>query len=272
MNGKALARARSMVARARYALQVARPRRYLFVFSHMRSYSSLLCHILNSNPEVAGYIEFHHAYRTPMDLVDLAIRVAHMNDDRLTGRYVLDKLLHNPAEVAPEILRRNDLYAIFSIREPEQTIKSTVAMVRRKKKPDWKKDPTQVAAYYVKRLERLVEMAEHKPARSLYFEADLLIAEPEKVLKALDRFLELKEPLTPRYETFEYTGKPRFGDPGKFISSGRIVHERTDYGDITIPEEDLLLAKEAFERTREVLSRSCAISLDRGGGSASTES
>ena len=252
---------RGWLARGRFALTLARPRRYLFILSHMRSYSSLLCHILHTNPDVAGYVELHQPYRTGLDLWNLQIKVAHINQNRLEGRYVLDKLLHNHADVSDEVLRRDDLYTVFSIREPEQTIKSTIAMVQRKKQPekDWKSNPTKVANYYVRRLERLTEMAAKKPERSLFMDADRLIDQSEDVLAAMTTFLGLKEPLRSEYEVFDYTGKPKFGDPGKFITSGSIVKERAEYADIEIPEEDLLKAKQAYQDARTSLAASCQI-------------
>jgi hypothetical protein len=35
--------------------------RYIFVGSHMRSFSSLLCHVLGSHREIDGYAETHDA-------------------------------------------------------------------------------------------------------------------------------------------------------------------------------------------------------------------
>lgn len=252
---------RGWLERIRFSLVMARPRQYVFVLSHMRSYSSLLCHILNSNPEIAGYVELHQSYRSYLDLVDLRFKVATLNSNRLRGRYVLDKILHSNSDLSREILDRDDVFAIFSIREPEQTVKSTMAMVKRKKRrdvTDWRSDP---ASYYVRRLDRLAEIAAQKPSRSIFFDADLLIDRPETVLAGLTSFLELKQPLRGEYDVFDLTGRPRFGDPGKFISSGHIVHERRDYSDIEVPEEDLLRAKEAYERTRESLRERCAVSL-----------
>jgi hypothetical protein len=229
----------------------------------MRSYSSLLCHILASNPAISGYIEQHQEYQTHLDLLELRIKVAHTTGNKLVGTYVLDKLLHNKADISPEILKRDDVFCLFLVREPEQTIKSTLAMVGRKKpqmgeEGNWKSDP---ASYYVRRLERLIEVAADKPQRSAFLDADRLVEATEPVLSGLTRFLELEQPLSASYETFEFTGKPRLGDPGKFISAGQIVRERKDYSDIDVPEEDILRAKEAFEMTRTMLGEHCQITL-----------
>jgi hypothetical protein len=55
----------------------ARPfaRRHLFLLGHMRSYSSVLSHILGSHPQIDGYCETHIKYRTRLDLWRLHHRV-----------------------------------------------------------------------------------------------------------------------------------------------------------------------------------------------------
>ena len=68
-----------------------RSRRYLFVLSHMRSFSSLLCHILGSHPEIAGYAEAHQAYAGRADLLQLTRKVESTLEGAVAGRYVLDK-------------------------------------------------------------------------------------------------------------------------------------------------------------------------------------
>jgi len=247
---------RGWVKRLRLGMALARPRRYVFLLSHMRSYSSLLAHIMNSNREISGYVEVHQSYQSQFDLLDLQFKVADMTGGKLRGAYVLDKILHNHRQVSPEILTRDDVYAIFFIRDPEQTIKSMIAMFKGKPQAWMPEGP---ATYYVRRLEHLAMMATKKPNKSLFFEADLIVEDTSSVLASVDRFLSLKHPLQSEYDLFDLTGRPRFGDPGRFISSGHIVHERRDYSQIELPEEDLLRAKEAFERCREILTERCEI-------------
>jgi len=230
----------------------------------MRSYSSLLCHILNSNPELAGYVERHRAYVTKRDLMDLRIAAARSTGKPLSVRYAVDKVLHNKAAVHPKILQREDVFALFSLRAPEQTIRSTIAMVRRRGGPkkNWKHNPTKVTDYYVGRLEQLVEMAVLKSSRSFYYDAERLVTDSEGTLAALTGFLGLDVPLHERYETFDLTGEPGFGDPSAFISAGTIVRERIDHQAIEVPSNDLARAREAFERTRDILLDQCDIALD----------
>lgn len=234
-----------------------RGRRYLFILSHMRSYSSLLSHILGSHPDVKGYVETHRSYSTDADLHSLEASVADDPQVPWDGRYVLDKILHGHAEVDEAILGRDDVDAIFLVREPEHAVRSIVAMGFERKNLDWKSDPRKAAEYYRRRLGQLVDMAADKPHRSVFLEADRLIDDTEVVLARLTRFLGLASPLRSKYDTFELTGKRRYGDPGKYIKTGVVVAEREDYGDIEVPEPVMRKALAAFAEAREMLSSRC---------------
>lgn len=249
------------LARARFAYELTAPRRYLFVLSHMRSYSSLLCHLLNSHDDINGYVEMHRSYRGDLDLVELALRVRSSTGERLTGRYLVDKLLHNHADLGADILNRRDVHVVFSIREPEQAVRSIIAMGLRREKLDWKSDPTKVVNHYVRRLDRLAELAAGKRKRSLFFEADHLVEATDAVLPALTSFLDLRRPLTAQYRTAGLTGARSYGDPSTYITSGTIVRERDDYGGIEIPDELMERARAAFAQTRERLAQRCEVTV-----------
>ena len=132
---------RQSAAAARIAMNVARPRQALFLLSHMRSYSSLLCHILNSNPEVDGYGELGIPYRTPLDLINMRYQIRLTTGNRLQGRYALDKVLHPTVELADAILTSPSATVMVGVREPDASVRSIRAMGMAKAKPDWKADP-----------------------------------------------------------------------------------------------------------------------------------
>ena len=245
------------------AYELAAPRRYLFVVSHMRSYSTLLCHILNTSAEIDGYVEMHHAYRGERDLLELYMRVQHTVDRNrpTSGRYVVDKLLHNNAELADAILRRDDVFTIFSVREPERTVRSIVAMGQRRNTKNWKRNPAKVVGHYVARLETLNQTAARAPQRSLFVEADELLHQTEPVLAAITRLLELRQPLTPEYEISALTGGRRLGDASRFITTGTIVKDRDDYGHIEVPERLMRQAWDAYHRSRELLTARCSVAI-----------
>lgn len=251
------------LGRMRLAFELAAPRRYLFMMSHMRSYSSLLCHILNSNPEVAGYVEMHESYSTSLDLFKLTMRVRELTGEQLrSGQYVLDKLLFN-YDISEQMLERDDIVMLFTIREPEKAIRSIIAMGRKRRTPDWKSKPPRVVDYYTRRLERLTEVAAARSHGTLFFEADQLIDDTVPLLRAFDGFLGLRQPLRPEYDTFEYSGTPKYGDPSKFITEGRIVRDRRSYDKLDVPTDLMDQAWEAFDSARKVLADTCQVDASR---------
>jgi len=94
---------------------------FLFVVSHMRSFSSLLCHILGSHPEISGYAEMHLSYLGRPDLDRLARKVREMTDNAPLRRYVLDKLLHNYRQLMPRVFERPDVKIVFLLRNAEDS-------------------------------------------------------------------------------------------------------------------------------------------------------
>lgn len=240
---------------------MVKKRRYMFLLSHMRSYSSLLGHLLGSHPQIAGYTETHHSYQSELDLVELALKIYHTNGRRLDGDVLFDKVLHGKYEFADSILQRKDVDLLFVLREPLATVRSTVAMSRRRKNPDWKGDPEKVASYYERRVQQLVDLAGRPHHSSAFLVADDLMTRTDEVLGNLGRFLDLATPLRATYETFEFTGKPTYGDPGKHISSGAIVTVRDKHDDIEVDSATERSIKEAFDLGLAELGRRCDIQI-----------
>src|SRR6476469_7240809 len=124
---------------------------FLFVVSHMRSFSSLLCHILGSHPEISGYGEAQLSYFSRLDLQRLARKVQQITGNAALGRYVLDKILHNHREIAPRILDRPEIRVLFLLRNAEDTVQSILNMSRSRGHKGKFSDPVHVLDYYVKR-------------------------------------------------------------------------------------------------------------------------
>jgi hypothetical protein len=239
-----------------------RPRRTVLLLSHMRSYSSLISHILGSSPEIDGYVEMQRQYASRTDLVRLRLAVARMNGDRLSGRYVLDKVLHDKWQVDDAVLRDRSVYPLFSVREPEATIKSTVAMALSRKggASDWKADVAKVGDYYIGRCASLVSLAERRPARSAFFVGERLIDRSEETLAMLTSYLGLSTPLSSSYEKFENTQKRKYGDPSENIAAGEIKRERKQH-DVEVPAEILDRCRAAYTGTVEQLLSRCDVTL-----------
>lgn len=193
----------------------------LFVLGHMRSYSSLLCHILGSHPQIDGYCETHIKYRTWFDLLRLRSRVVKLTGEPLRGRYVLDKVLHD-YPLAASILKSRRTLGLVLLRRPVPTVQSIVNMGLHYSDVAWYCDVESVARYYETRLASLVRLSAELRGRVMFVEAEDLLARTATVLQGISAWLQLSEPLNADYKRFSHTGEGGFGDPSEVISSGRV--------------------------------------------------
>ena len=132
--------------------------KYLFIFSHMRSRSSLLSHVLGSNSEICGYRELHRSYLNQIDLLETRIDLYHDQKKELHNKYLLDKILHNDHIVSSKIFEIAQPKIIFLLREPKSTFESMINMGYITG-IDWYKDPQKVLKYYASRLLELEKYA-----------------------------------------------------------------------------------------------------------------
>jgi hypothetical protein len=231
---------------------------FLFVISHMRSFSSLLCHILGSHPEISGYGEAQISYFGRNDLDRLARAVREQNDKPEFGRFVLDKILHNARAIAPGVLARPDVHCVFLLRNAADTMASILNMARSQGHTGLLSDPRQVTEYYVLRVQQMQQYAT-QTGRAIFVDADRLIADTDAVLGALSRSLSLATALSPEYQTFKMTGKRGHGDPSPNILTRNVVRSaeerHRDYVSIPIPDDCLARGEAAYAACRDALAR-----------------
>jgi hypothetical protein len=223
----------------------------IFLLSHMRAYTSLAGHILGSHPQINGYYEMHLGYEDASAL-DRQLETFLQDEALKPGcRYLFDKLLHNDYALKPERLGLANIKILVALADPEHTIRSIVHLFRQKPDPDLYASPVEAAKYYVERLRAIAEFCRTSDWPYYYFDAELLLRAPEKLLPRLTAWLELDSPLSERYEVFSQTGKARRGDTSQRVRSGRIDRVRSDYSDVPIPQEVLGAAEEAYRVCRE---------------------
>lgn len=230
---------------------------YILVVSHMRSYSSLLCHILGSHRDISGYAEMHQSYSSSWDLMKLRCKVYRSNGGKLDGTYVLDKMLHK-FRIAPEIINRENVRLILLLREPEASVKSIVDMAAKESRSRGYKDPRKALDHYEERLDFLKSRAREAEGKAFFLEAERIIGDSETVLDSLTRWLGLGDKLTPNYSRFKYTGVPGYGDPSELIKSGVIVKRERQSSGVHLDQAILDRAIESYESCREVLRSHCA--------------
>ena len=231
---------------------------FILVISHMRSFSSLLCHILGSHPDISGYAETHQPYWMRSDLDRLARKVRELTGDEPLGRYVLDKILHNETPIAPAILARPDVKCVFLLRNAEDTFRSILNMMHAFGHTGKYADPKHTLGYYSARLKQMEQYSMEVGNRALFVEAERLIDDTGTVLGGLSRWLALDRPLTAEYRTFAFTGSDGYGDPSPNIRTGRVVtsaeeRHRLDVP-ISIPEDVLRRGTDAYAACRAALA------------------
>ncbi|QDV38556.1 sulfotransferase family protein [Tautonia plasticadhaerens] len=206
--------------------QVLCPTRFLFVVGHMRSGSSLLTHILNTNAEISGYGETHLRYSSRQDLDRLVWTVyKDLRQVRVT-RFTMDKVLHN--DYLEECLFfSQDCMFLFLVREPEGTLRSLVRAI-----PEWHGDPEVDAdavlsdawGHYTLRLRGIEQEARaiRDQHRASFLTYDQLINRTYDSFGMIEHFLGLRTQLSENYHQTRMTGRYVSGDTSPNIKKGYI--------------------------------------------------
>ncbi|MGK7886582.1 MAG: sulfotransferase family protein, partial [Crocosphaera sp.] len=200
-----------------------KPFRILFILSHMRSGSSLLTHLLNSNPEIIGYGETHINYSSELDFKTLMFKVYwNIKNYQMDHKYLLDKVLHNHKFLTDNFLVSDQVYSIFLIREPQRTLASILEI-----KPHWSEEKALI--YYQERLGVLESYARliNNKKQSFFITHEQLIDQTDLVFNGLKNFLETQESFSEQYETLRTTGRKGIGDSSENIKAGYIIRNRT---------------------------------------------
>lgn len=214
-------------------LKALRPSfKYLFVFAHMRSGSSLLVHILNSNAQIVGYGEMKTLYRDEDSLGVLLSKVSLFFDKkRLSETYVLDKIVQDELFVDTNLLNRSDVMCIFLVRDAIQSLPSITDMYVNlfpKFHENWSGGEKEALEYYKTRLNRLLQLAKgnrsvNKPLLVTY---DEILNKPTELFSLLHKSLGVENTFTEQYVLHKATGVPVIGDFSDTIKSGRIQKDK----------------------------------------------
>ncbi len=247
-----------------------RSHEYVLIFSHARSYTTLLCHILGSHHEISGYYESLMWYATAGDLAQLNTRALQHGCYREGCRYFIDKILYNEIYVSDDVLGHPLVTPIFMVREAEPAIESLVRMRLREhelgihlwQNGDRRAIAEAAAEYYTSRLGMLRMLCTRLEAlgkRGLFLPGRCLLDNTASTFRFLERELGLSGPLREEYTVFKNTGRSGCGDTSETIRSGRIVRERSDQEVVSIPPAHLDEARQAYAECSEYLLASPAL-------------
>jgi hypothetical protein len=225
--------------------------RYVFVLAHMRSGSTLLSHILGSNPEFAYAAETNSIIRTSADLQNLlAETYAGLRKIRLNATYIVGQVNH--ALITEEVLKSSLVYkCVILIRSPEDTLKSRIETPMSDSQGIPGMSERDALDYYVNRLRELGEYGRILGGRAIIVEYEHLVNHSEQTLAALTDFFDVTQPFETKYKTNRLTRRFRNPASGE-IQAGRIV--RTKPRRVKITDEALVKAAVAFQDFRKHLS------------------
>jgi len=221
-----------------------RERSFIFLVSHMRSFSSLLGHLLAACDEVDGYSELHQSYRTELDLLRMAIDVRGTYDEPLAGTRLFDKLLHRRPVLEPAICNRSDVHVILAVRTPADTLASLIRLGSQDSSVSWAANPDRALLYYQRRIGDLAALASQIDSAA-FMVANELVRDNAAIRSQLASFLDL--PAIPAtYPLHARTGHKQFGDTSANIISGTIQPAPSTADDAAIPPAVLEQANQAF--------------------------
>jgi hypothetical protein len=223
----------------------------------MRSYTSLISHILGNNKDISGYAEMHQSYRWSVELIYLDYIVFKANNNCLDGIFVLDKILHNYCIISNRIINKNNVKIVFLLRKPQETLKSIINLGKNVVDYEWFCDVEAVSSYYRKRLQQIAIYGKKAGKKAIYFDAERIISDTDRVLEKLSEKLNLSQPLNKEYGTFKYTGAPDFGDPTDNIKQGKILTHKNKYTDIKLPPGIITDCEEAYIKCRNTMLHHC---------------
>ena len=226
--------------------------KFLFIFSHMRSRSSLLSHILGSNPGICGYSELHKNYNGRVNLFALRGALSQEHGQSLQDKFLLDKLLFN-REVSDAIIEEIKPKVVLLLRKPGDSMRSLIEMGR-STRIDWHRDPEAVSSYYNASMAWLQGYAERLRGNYFFIESDSLIDDTQGILGQLTDWLDLDERLTENYRIFKNSGKAWHGDPSPNIRTG-FVRKTKKHTDIELPAPLLDQAELSYVICKDRLSR-----------------
>jgi hypothetical protein len=221
----------------------------VLILGHMRCGSTLLLHILLTNPEFIGCGERNSPYLSLEDLdkLEVASRIA-LRAPLRHVRYTVDQINHDHLTPDIELLRDERVRCVFLIRDPQPTIQSILNLTQTYYQP-W--TVARAVDYYSQRLQTLGGYAEQLNDRRKYLALtyDELVHDTARTLKRLEAFLCLKSELSDQYKIQTFTGVR--GDPSGKIQNGHIVRDRPP--SVEVSGREIEQAVRAYENCTRTL-------------------
>jgi hypothetical protein len=194
----------------------------------MRSGSSLLVHLLNSNPEIEGFGESHCTYSNYQDLEKLIYRTAVIQSsfNFENSSYVMDKVVTN-YDLSDAILANQQVKFIFLLRDPATSFKSAAKLGKACYGLSGYQSFDTWFQYYQERLDFLQNIAKqiNNKERCLFVNYEDLLHKTQISLQAFQNFLHTQATFSEDYTVSKNTGILRYGDPSDVLKTGKISRQ-----------------------------------------------
>lgn len=235
------------------APEIFRTYKRVLLVSHMRANTSLLGHLLGSNPQVEGYYELHMGYYSWKSFVRQKILYFSEHRRKPGAVFLFDKVLHDDHAINMNLFRNEKV--LFSLRPPASTIRSIVSLYRKVDPEHAYSTVNGATNYYLTRLVSLRKLADQVAGDFLYLDADALRLNTSETLETIGDYLGLESKLDEHYDVQPLTGQVRVGDSSSSIGLGRVNKKQTDYSDIHLPEDMHQAALSRYWETRRFFLR-----------------
>jgi hypothetical protein len=201
----------------------------IFIISTMRSYTSVLSHIIGSHHKVLGKGEKHLQY-------DTLQHEEHIYECLFQNRsffprydYILDNVNWDGEEPKGKFFEENkqNLQIIFLLRKTNDTLASII----KRGGLNW----FDISNYYLLRLNTIKSNCKKLISNQipyLYINAEDLILHQEFHLKRISNFLNFQKNLSPKYKIDSMTGHHGYSDNSKNIFTKKLLKQPITYDDI----------------------------------------
>jgi len=214
----------------------------------MRAGSSLLLHLLLTNPDISGCGERNSQYLDDQDLIKLAIKSNIGQRKKRWASYSVDQINHTHLVQSKRLLVHPSVFPIILIREPREAIGSMVDVLGQ----FYDFGINDALTYYHERISTLTRYAEliRPNGRLMSLTYAELVADTQNTLLRLRDYLGLGSELSDHYSTFDFTGTR--GDPSSRIQAGRVLTKR-EHHDCNINSADLDELSELYDNCLDAL-------------------
>lgn len=248
------------ISNIRRLLLAASRHQNIFLLSHMRAYTSLLGHIIGSNPQVCGYYEMHIGYHSWKSLIRQKLIYFEDEAPKPDLTFMFDKVLHNDHDVAVHLLDSPRVKTLFALRHPAQTIPSILNLYSTVDPTHEYNSAAFSTDYYIARLEELERLAGAMQQAFFYFDAEAVKENTENTLAQLSDWLALTAPLQPEYELQKKTSAERAGDASQRLRAGVVDGGTSAAATISVDAQLIARAEPVYRRVRALLLEKSAAS------------